>query len=99
MRRASRIDANHRELLDAARRLGAVVIHTHQVGGGAPDAFVWTPRTNWIAVEIKTPGGKFKPSQLALQKLCPITVWRNYTDVLDSLAFPKASRRINLNST
>ena len=62
MRRAARTDANHRELFDLARALGAFVLETHQLGHGAPDGFVWSRGTSWFAVEIKhgtrqTPSG------------------------------------------
>lgn len=93
MRRASRVDTNHRELIDAARRLGAIVVETYQVGRGCPDAFVYTPLTGWFAVEIKTETGKLLPSQIALAQICEVVVWRNYNDVLKSLAFPKARRK------
>lgn len=92
MRRASRTDANHRELLDAARKLGAFVVETHQVGHGCPDAFVFAPRTGWFAVEVKTRTGKLRPSQVLLHALAPVTVWRCLNDVLSTLASPKAVR-------
>lgn len=89
MRRASRVDGNHRELFDAARQLGAFVIETHMVGKGCPDGFVWAKRTGWLAVEVKVAKGKLEPSQVDLHACCDVTIWRCYDDVLNSLAFRK----------
>lgn len=88
MRRAARTDANHRELLDAAGALGAVVVETHQVGKGCPDAFVWTRHTGWLAIEIKTEGGTLTPAQIALAKTCEVTIWRHLAHVIASLTRP-----------
>lgn len=40
MRRAARTDANHREIVDALRKVGASVADTSGVGGGFPDLVV-----------------------------------------------------------
>ena len=92
MRRASRVDANHRELCDAARLLGAVVVETYTVGGGCPDAFVFTQYCGWFAVEIKTPTGKLLPSQRDLAARCEVTVWRFLADVVASLTVSRRRR-------
>ena len=84
MRRATRTDANHRELFDLARALGAFVLETHQLGQGAPDGFVWSAGTNWFAVEIKHGTGKLRPAQIRLHERAPVTVWRTTGDVLAS---------------
>jgi hypothetical protein len=52
MRRAARTDTNHRELFDLAENMGGFVLETHQLGNdGAPDGFVWSVHTGWLAVE------------------------------------------------
>jgi Holliday junction resolvase len=40
MRRAAKIDANHREIVDALRQIGATVQSLAAVGAGVPDLLV-----------------------------------------------------------
>jgi hypothetical protein len=99
VRRASRVDGTHRELFDAARKLGFVVVETFQVGGGCPDGFVFLPAWQlWLAVEVKTDKGKLTPAQEKLHAQASITIWRNYDDVLSSLALKGASTHGRANS-
>ena len=81
MRRAAKVDTNHRELLDLAQTLGGFVIDCRSLGEGKPDAFVFI-RTHWRAVEIKFGDGKLTPDQEKLHRQCPITIWRTKDDVL-----------------
>lgn len=83
MRRAARVDSNHRELLDLARTLGGYVIDCRSLGQGNPDAFVFI-RTHWRAVEIKTEHGTLTPQQAQLHRTVPIHIWRTDEDVLDA---------------
>jgi hypothetical protein len=65
VRRACRVDDNHRPILAALRSLGAIVTDTSHVGDGFPDAFVlW--RGKCLPVEIKD--GSKPPSR---RKLTP----------------------------
>lgn len=82
MRLHPRVDANHRELLDLARRLGGVVIDLACVGGGCPDAAVFCQRKGWALVEIKRVKGKLTPEQERTHRLAPIAIWREQADVL-----------------
>ena len=64
-RRAAAVDRNQPEIVDAFRKLGCLVAHTHMVGNGFPDIAVscgGVPRL----VEIKD--GKLSPSA---RKLTP----------------------------
>lgn len=64
-RRAAKVDTNQPEIVDAFRRLGCLVAHTHMVGQGFPDIVVscmGVPRL----IEIKD--GKLSPSA---RKLTP----------------------------
>jgi len=83
MRRAAKVDGNHRELLDLARRLGGFVVDCKSLGQGSPDAFVFI-RTHWRAVEIKQGDGKLTRPQQTLHAMCPITIWRTAADVLQA---------------
>lgn len=54
----SRIDAKQPAIVEALRKAGCVVQHTHQIGHGCPDIFVSTPSGRTIGMEIKAPGGR-----------------------------------------
>lgn len=55
MRRAAKKDACHDPIVADALRLGFAVVETYQVGGGAPDAFIYSPyRQGWIPFEFKS---------------------------------------------
>lgn len=82
---AHRRDGNHKALVDVAQRCGAFVLDTSQLGGGAPDIFVFTWPLGWIAVEIKAGKGKLRMKQLALRAVVPVHVWRTEADVLSAL--------------
>lgn len=58
MRRAARTDANHREIVDALRKVGCVVHDTSALGGGFPDLVVKAARV--LLMEVKD--GKKPPS-------------------------------------
>lgn len=55
-RRAARIDANHREIVDALRRIGASVESLAMVGRGCPDLLVGFQSRNTL-LEIKKEAG------------------------------------------
>lgn len=52
MRRAARIDDNQREVVEAFRALGCSVLHTHQLGHGAPDIII-ALHNETVSIEIK----------------------------------------------
>ena len=53
MRRAARVDANHREIIATLRAAGCVVHDTSRQGGGFPDAIAASPRGRLVMLEIK----------------------------------------------
>lgn len=52
-RRAARVDANQREIVQALRQCGASVAITSAVGNGFPDLVVAAPGGATVLVEIK----------------------------------------------
>lgn len=52
MRRASRVDTNQSEVVDALRKAGASVLPLHAVGGGCPDLLVGQFGVNFL-IEVK----------------------------------------------
>mgnify|MGYP003636766495 FL=1 len=65
MRIRARVDANQKKIVSQLREIGCSVLHTHQLGKGAPDIIVGYNNLNYL-VEIKD-GDKPK----AQQKLTP----------------------------
>ena len=64
MRRASKIDANHTEIVDCFRKLGCSVLSLAAMGKGVPDLLVATNGITWL-VEVKS--GKSKENDLQLE--------------------------------
>ena len=92
MRRASRVDENQAQIVEAARRMGCSVQPLHTVGGGVPDLLVGINKINDLW-EIKD--GKKPPSA---RRLTPDQIewhdsWRGSVQVIDSV--DKAIARIN----
>jgi len=50
----NRVDANQREIIRAAEKMGASVIDLSQVGGGIPDILIGYRGKNYL-IEIKNP--------------------------------------------
>ena len=65
MRKRARVDANQKQIVSQIRGIGCSVLHTHQLGKGAPDIIVGYNLNNYL-IEIKD-GDK----PLAQQKLTP----------------------------
>ncbi len=62
MRRAAKIDANPPAIVEAFREMGCDVLHTHQLGQGAPDLVVTYSGIS-ILVECKGDKGKLTEAQ------------------------------------
>lgn len=83
-RRIARIDANQTDITQALRQMGATVLHTHQLGQGAPDLAVGWQGVN-LFLEIKD--GSKPPSK---RKLTPDEAawhetWRGQVSIVESV--------------
>ena len=65
MRRAAKIDANQPDIVEAFRKMGCDVLHTHTLGKGAPDLVVVYSGIA-LLVEIKGAKGKLTEAQETL---------------------------------
>jgi len=61
VRRASKVDANQKEVVERFEAFGCSVLHLHTVGQGCPDLLVGISGVN-VLVEIKD-GGKVESKQ------------------------------------
>jgi Holliday junction resolvase len=62
MRKKTRVDLNHKEIVAALRDVGASVYSLSTVGGGVPDLLVGFRGVNYL-IEIKSKYGTFTPDQ------------------------------------
>jgi len=84
MHRAAKVDANQTDITAALRQMGATVLHTHQLGQGAPDLAVGWKGVN-LFLEIKD--GSKPPSK---RKLTPDEQewhdnWRGQVAIVESV--------------
>ena len=63
MRRRAKVDVNQAEIVDALRKVGAIVTCTHHVGQGFPDLVV-SFRGQWFLMEVKQRKAKLTPAEM-----------------------------------
>lgn len=67
MRRAARVDGNHKSIVEALRRVGCRVLDLSRVGAGCPDLLVSLPQRGRVPelmlMEVKTARGKLNAAQ------------------------------------
>ena len=76
MRRAARVDANHKEVVDEFRRLGCSVLDMSRLGDGAPDLLIGYGGVS-ILVEVKD--GLKPPSKSTLNN-DQLQWWMNWRE-------------------
>jgi len=96
VRRAARIDAGHREIVDGLRAIGAAVTSLAAAGGGVPDLLA-SYRGRWWVLEVKQPAGPRGGTSADGQRLrdtqrewisrqrAPVYVVRGLNDALEAL--------------
>lgn len=81
-----RRDANELEIVHALRRIGVRVLRLS--GAGVPDlACYWPTLGYWVLAEVKTGGGRLRPSQQ--QWGSEICIWRSLEDALGDLGITR----------
>jgi hypothetical protein len=83
---AARRDGNEEPIITTAKQLGWYLVQTKEPGDWLGILKSRVDR-GWQVIEIKTPKGKFKRSQLLFQDACkvwglPYLVWRTAEDVV-----------------
>jgi Holliday junction resolvase len=63
VRRAAKVDGNQVEIVKALRKIGANVLHLHQLGKGVPDLLACLGNRN-VLLEVKVPGEKLTKDQV-----------------------------------
>lgn len=102
MRRAARIDATHRSIVDGLRAAGVHVVSLAAVGGGVPDLLVGH-RNRWHVLEVKQPigprggsstdGQRLRESQERFLRMAraPVHVVRSLDDALEAIGACRAA--------
>lgn len=84
MRKKARVDANQKEIVQELRERGISVLHTHQLGKGAPDIIVGYMNSNYL-IELKD-GNKSKSQQRLTKDELDFSIkWRGSYAVCNSL--------------
>jgi hypothetical protein len=52
-----KVDANQAQIVSGLRQCGCFILHTHTLGHGIPDLFVWYAGA-WTPLELKQPNGR-----------------------------------------
>lgn len=79
MRRAAKIDQNHREIVDALRRAGVSILDLSAVGRGCPDLLCCRGELTRL-MEVKRPkakgqrAGTLAPAQIAFRAAWPAEI-------------------------
>lgn len=85
MRHHPRLDSNHRDIVAALRKLGALVQSLAALGGGVPDLLVCF-RGKLCLMEVKSPGGKLRADQLTFQDVgWPVFVVNSVGQAVEAL--------------
>lgn len=86
-----KVDSTHAAIREALRDAGTVVWDTsgsaHTKGGrGGPDLVCYAPRTGWLALWVKKPGGKHTESEQRLEALgVPLVFVESVEDALQAI--------------
>jgi hypothetical protein len=83
-RRAAKVDANQPEIVDALRRAGASVRHTHMIGAGFPDIAVGY-RSQTVLVEIKDGSKPPSARKLTADEARFFEEWRGAAAVVETV--------------
>ena len=81
VRPRQRLDANHSEILAALQRVTNAV-SLAAVGGGCADVLAQHRAGHLVLIELKTPGGRVRPSQRLFAERWPVVVARTSEEAL-----------------
>jgi hypothetical protein len=84
MRRAARVDDNQQEIVAEFRMFGCSVLHTHQLGQGAPDLIIGKNGHN-ILVEIKDGAQPLSKRTLTEDEQKFHKEWRGRIEIVENI--------------
>lgn len=83
MRIKARVDSNQKDIVSQLRKIGCSVLHTHQIGKGAPDIIVGYDLRNYL-VEIKDGNRPLSQQQLTKDELKFQSEWKGTYVVINN---------------
>ena len=83
MRKRARVDANQKKIVSQLREIGCSVLHTHQLGKGAPDIIVGYKGKNYL-IEIKDGDKPLAQQKLTLDEIKFQAEWQCQYHVANS---------------
>jgi hypothetical protein len=87
MRKVANVDGNQPAIVEALRKVGALVQHLHQVGGGCPDLLVGFRRRIFV-LEVKNGAGELTDEQVEWHRLwntLPVAIVRTPLEALQAI--------------
>ena len=85
MRRAARTDANHAEIVKAARKMGCTVLDLSGVGSGCPDLLVSIQGKN-LLIEVKDSAKPPSARKLTPDQIKFHAAWKGPIAIVESVA-------------
>lgn len=83
MRLKARVDSNQKKIVSELRKLGCSILHTHQLGKGAPDIIVGYNGKNYL-IEIKDGSKSLSQQKLTKDELQFKSDWKGSYYVCNS---------------
>tara|TARA_R110002020_G_scaffold43184_3_gene125841 strand:- start:801 stop:1091 length:291 start_codon:yes stop_codon:yes gene_type:complete len=84
MRKRARVDSNQKKIVSQLRELGCSVLHTHQLGKGAPDIIVGFKGKNYL-IELKDGDKPLSQQKLTIDEIKFQADWQGQYSVVSSL--------------
>jgi hypothetical protein len=93
VRRIARVDGPQTMIVHALRKVGAAVLHLHQVGNGCPDLLVWH-RNRYVLLEVKSHGEGPNKEQEEFSSRWPgeMHIVHNVPEALEAIVGKEAMR-------
>ncbi len=89
MRLKARVDSNQKEIVSKLREIGCSILHTHQLGKGAPDIIIGYNGKNYL-IEIKDGTKSISQQKLTKDELQFKSNWKGSYFVCNSYEQIKA---------
>ncbi len=84
MRKRARVDANQKKIVSQLREIGCSVLHTHQLGKGAPDIIVGFKGKKYL-FEIKDGDKPLYQQKLTVDEIKFQAEWQGEYHVVNSI--------------
>tara|TARA_R100000742_G_C4279306_1_gene103515 strand:+ start:216 stop:503 length:288 start_codon:yes stop_codon:yes gene_type:complete len=84
VRLKARVDSNQKKIVSELREIGCSILHTHQLGKGAPDIVIGYNKKNYL-IEIKDGSKSLSQQKLTKDELQFQSNWKGLYYVCNSI--------------